>query len=160
MENNTLESAKDFVYNLRCYLPDVSIIDDYEGYNGYPPTKHEYNRMVNQLESVYFSFIRSFDFSSHEELELKKLFYGGDGGIVLVGVYEASRCYGGAEEGGWYYTTWHLIESKEMPYDEAINYINKIDAENDDVYEHQGKNVAWIELYKGQHEKVGTEHYS
>lgn len=33
-------------------------------------------------------------------------------GFVLVGVYHVDRCYGGPEEGGWYFDAWQHVASR------------------------------------------------
>jgi hypothetical protein len=33
-------------------------------------------------------------------------------GFVLVGVYHVDRCYGGPEEGGWFFDAWQHVASR------------------------------------------------
>ena len=47
-----------------------------------------------------------------------------------------------------------------MPYEEALKFIKKVDDENEDVYEYQGKMMATIDLYEGQHSKEDRQFYS
>ena len=154
--------AEEYVGNLRYSLLEKNSMDDYERYGRDTPTIYEFIRTNNKVESLYHVFIQSFkeQLTESEIQELEKYFYGGDSGIVKVGLYQASREYGGSEEGGWYYTCWYHIETKEMPYDDAIKYIKQVDRENEDVYEHQGKEEARIELYEAQHENSSKQYYS
>ena len=36
-------------------------------------------------------------------------------GFLLVGVYHVDRCYGGPEEGGWYFDAWQHVASRLVP---------------------------------------------
>jgi hypothetical protein len=36
-------------------------------------------------------------------------------GSVLVGVYHVDRCYGGPEEGGWWFDAWQHVASRLVP---------------------------------------------
>jgi hypothetical protein len=148
------EMAEDFAYQLRYKIPSESRMHDDEN----PMEFSEYKKMVNTIESVFLNFLTSFD-SCVDADKLNALFYGGDEGIVSVGLYEASRQYGGSEEGGWYYTNWYHVESKRMPYAEAIKYMDDVDRDNENVYEHQGKKNARIELFEGQHTEDSHQHY-
>lgn len=89
----------------------------------------------------------------------EKEFYSDENGMVKVGLYDVGQAYGGAEEGGWYYTQKHLAESKLMPYEEAIEYVEKVERENKGRYQYQGYQVAYIELAAGQHEKTHSQYY-
>ena len=39
----------------------------------------------------------------------------GKRGFVLVGVYHVDRCYGGSEEGGWWFDAWQHVASRLVP---------------------------------------------
>ncbi len=36
-------------------------------------------------------------------------------GFLLVGVYHVDRCYGGPEEGGWWFDAWQHLASRLVP---------------------------------------------
>jgi len=46
----------------------------------------------------------------------------------IVGIYELDRAYGGAEEGGWYYTTGNLVRVCRIfrNAESAYDYVNRI----------------------------------
>lgn len=53
-------------------------------------------------------------------------------GLLIVSVYLLDRCYGGPEEGGWYYTagelvrTVRLFQSEEEAYEYSSRLNNKL----------------------------------
>jgi hypothetical protein len=155
METKKLqEMAEDFAYRLHNDIPSESCMYDDEN----PMKFSEFKMLVGNIDSTFFNFLRSF-VGNVDEDKLMALFYGGHEGIVSVGLYEASREYGGSEEGGWYYTCWHHVESKRMPYADAIKYMADVLHENQNVYEKDGKRKAEIELFKGQHTEDSHQHY-
>lgn len=161
-KSNYYYNAEYYVGTLRNSLPEKNSIDDVEKYGNNTPTIYEFIRLTKMVQRLFDSFLSTFQnqLTDIETEDLKKYFYGGNSEVVKVGLYQASREYGGAEEGGWYYTCWIHLETKEMPYDDAIKYIKMIDRENEDVYEHQGKQEARIELYEAQYEDTQRQYYS
>ena len=141
-----------------------SLVYQYPKYDEYDNGKIEKSFVlsVTNADRVFddYSYAIRNEYGEEVCYILNEYFYSDEDGNVLVGLYEASREYGGAEEGGWYYTNWYHKETKEMPFDEAIKYIEQVSNENENVCLHQGKLDARLELYEGQYEKVGREYYS
>lgn len=71
--------------------------------------------------------------------------------MVFVNVYEVDRCYGGPEEGGWWYDAGTLVESAEVPAGEA----EEVAAELAEQYPHTGK-VGSV-LYQGGDYRIRVE---
>lgn len=44
---------------------------------------------------------------------------------VWVNVYRVDRCYGGPEEGGWWYDVYECVESVRLPYLEALAFAGR-----------------------------------
>lgn len=153
-------SVIDVISIIKNNIPNESIYTDYpDGIRDYQmPTREHYLMMVHMCERMFNDVMR--ELSDRVDInEFKKEFYSDENGMVKVGLYDIGKCYGGAEEGGWYYTQKHLAESKLMSYEDAIRYVKDVDKENHGRYEYQGYQVAYIELAAGQHEKTYSQYY-
>ena len=143
-------------------IPNADSIDDFESSNCI--TRDEYKKQMNWCYDLFHSIIYNIQslYGNKVSEIVSEYFYSDEDSMVKVGVYEASREYGGGEEGGWYYTNYYHIETKRMPYNRVSNFKVQLANENEEEgrkYEYQGMRVSYIELYEGQHTKDGTEHY-
>ena len=44
----------------------------------------------------------------------------------FISIYEVNECYGGPEEGGWWYWTWTLESTRSIPHDEVADYLRQL----------------------------------
>lgn len=44
----------------------------------------------------------------------------------FISIYEVNECYGGPEEGGWYYWDWTLESTRSIPHDEVSDYLRQL----------------------------------
>jgi hypothetical protein len=162
LSKNEIDLMLSSVGIIKDNFPNADNIDNYE--SSYCLTKDDYKKQMNLCENLFNEFrymIQSLYGKKVSEI-VAEYFFSDEDGMVKVGVYEASREYGGGEEGGWYYTNYYHVESKSMPYNSFDNFKVQLANENEEEgrkYEYQGMRVAYIELYEGQHTKDGTEHY-
>lgn len=165
---NPLLPVEVIVDIIKSRVPTETIYTDYpEGIRGYQmPTREHYLMMVKMCEDMFRDVIDELTYDNGQRIEtpvnthqFKKQFYSDEDGMVKVGLYDVGQEYGGAEEGGWYYTVKHLLQSKVMPYEEAVEYVEQIDKENKGRYYYQGYQVAHIELATGQYEKTHSQYY-
>jgi len=143
-------------------IPNADSIDDFESSNCI--TREEYKKQMNWCYDLFHSMIYNIQslYGNKVSEIISEYFFSDEDGMVKVGVYEASREYGGGEEGGWYYTNYYHVETKRMPFNRVDNFKVQLANENEEEgrkYEYQGMRVAYVELYEGQHTKDGTEHY-
>lgn len=79
-----------------------------------------------------------------------------------VNVYERTRRYGGPEEGGWYYDWDKLVESHNVPYDEAEAKADTIDRKGEgDISSVLGGYQIHIRIEgsRGESKSRHTPHY-
>ena len=81
--------------------------------------------------------------------------FGSERNYYIISTYLRERNYGGAEEGGWWYSTEKFIESKQFPtYDEAIEFMR-----TQEDQEPSGENQFYMEAIIGQNEDITSKHY-
>lgn len=44
----------------------------------------------------------------------------------FISIYEVNECYGGPEEGGWWYWDWTLESTRSLPHDEVADYLRQL----------------------------------
>ena len=44
----------------------------------------------------------------------------------FISIYEANECYGGPEEGGWWYWDWTLESTRSIPHAEVSDYLRQL----------------------------------
>jgi hypothetical protein len=101
-------------------------------------------------------------FISHQVVDLTNL----KPASYYVNVYERDRCYGGAEEGGWYYNTYEIVHTSKFDTErDAEQYAKDI---TDDypttgnytsVVYSGGDYVICIENTPGESTPLETPHY-
>jgi hypothetical protein len=87
----------------------------------------------------------------------------------LVSLYEVERCYGGAEEGGWWYDLWTLIEvvaelplkHREAAHDLAgiLNAAEPATEWNRFSVNGGAERKYIVECERGEYETTETPHY-
>ena len=78
-------------------------------------------------------------------------------GRQFVSVYEVSRAYGGAEEGGWWYDVYELIDTKPVVTRQAAESVKTFLI---DKYKDHNKETGPLDSSKGfENLPEGTEDY-
>jgi hypothetical protein len=86
---------------------------------------------------------------------------------VYVNIYRVDRCYGGPEEGGWWYDMWRLEDSlcirhkdlKELIPIVERNYWNNPKSPPLSSVISQGEWKIYVELKKAESETTSRPHY-
>ena len=87
-----------------------------------------------------------------------------------VSVYSVSRCYGGPEEGGWYYDWWELVKIIKFPckvnYARALHVKKIIESQLGWKNQHHRSSVLGgddceviLEVVKGENQSRRRPHY-
>lgn len=75
-------------------------------------------------------------------------------GFSFVNVYEVDRCYGGPEEGGWWYDAGQVVLSRQVPDDQIDETVAALE---DEYPRGRGRYNSGSMLYSGGDYKVLVE---